>query len=153
MEKEVTTTMVREFISTVFVVDKGKVLMTWNLKVNNWVPIGGHIDSNQLPCESVIREAKEESNLDIEIHSNPNITKSIVNLPQPFNVHLDHVKEDHKHINLTYFATIKKGSGECFEIDDEGKPLKWFSREDLNQDDSLIPAIKEWALEALDELE
>jgi 8-oxo-dGTP pyrophosphatase MutT (NUDIX family) len=59
----------REFISTVYVVDKNRVLLTWNLKANNWVPIGGHVDKNQLPCFSVIREAKEESNLDIEIIS------------------------------------------------------------------------------------
>jgi 8-oxo-dGTP pyrophosphatase MutT (NUDIX family) len=144
--KEVT----REFISTVFVVHEQKVLMTWNRKVNNWVPIGGHIDKNELPCESVIREAKEESNLDIEIISQK--TSSTVNLPQPLNVHLDHLKDDHKHINLAYLGKIKKGSPACFEIDDEGKPLKWFSREDLEKETTLIPEIKEWALEALNQL-
>ncbi len=143
----------REFISTVFVVDKSKVLMTWNRKVNHWVPIGGHIDKNELPCESVIREAKEESNLDIEIFSNPKSTKSTVNLPQPANVHLDHIKDNHKHINLTYFATIKSDSPKCWEIDDEGKELRWFSKEDIENDNSLVPEIREWALEALDALE
>ncbi len=145
-EKEI----IREFISTVFVIDKGKVLLTWNRKVNNWVPIGDHIEKNELPCESVIREAKEESNLDIELFSLNK--KQTVNLPQPLNIHIDHIKENHKHINLTYLATIKDISEKCFEIDDEGKPLKWFSKEELENETTLIPEIKEWALEALEVL-
>lgn len=140
--------IVREFISTVFVVDKNKVLLTWNYKVNNWVPIGGHIEKNELPCESVIREAKEESNLDIDLISLNK--KQTVNLPQPLNVHLDHIKGDHKHINLTYVARVKEGSPECLKIDDEGKELRWFSKEDLENEKTLIPEIKQWALEALE---
>jgi len=142
--------IIKEFISTVFVVNNGKVLMTWNKKVNNWVPIGGHIEKNELPCNSVIREAKEESNLDIELVSyNENQT---VNLVQPLNIHLDHIKEDHKHINLTYIAKIKPESPECLKIDDEGKELRWFSKEDLENEITLIPEIKEWAIEAINTL-
>jgi len=142
--------IIKEFISTVFVVHEGKVLMTWNKKVNNWVPIGGHIEKNELPCESVIREAKEESNLDIELISiNKNLT---VNLPQPLNIHLDNLNPDHKHINLAYLGRIKQESPVCFEIDDEGKPLRWFSKEDLEKETTLIPEIREWALEALNQL-
>jgi 8-oxo-dGTP pyrophosphatase MutT (NUDIX family) len=145
-EKEIT----RDFISTVFVVHENRVLLTWNHKVNNWIPIGGHIEKNQLPCFSVIREAKEESNLDIELISLNK--KSSDNLAQPVNVHLDHIKEDHKHINLTYFAKIKQGSPECLKIDDEGKELRWFSKEDLENNLSLLPNVKEFALEALKSL-
>jgi len=142
-EKEV----VQEFVSTVYVVDNDKALLTWNRKCSNWVPIGGHIDTNQLPCFSVIREAKEESNLDIELVSLNK--KSSDNIAQPVSLHLDHVKEDHKHINLTYFAKVKKESPECLKIDDEGKELRWFSKEDLEKDNTLLPNVKEYALEAL----
>ncbi|MDD4984064.1 MAG: NUDIX domain-containing protein [Candidatus ainarchaeum sp.] len=140
--------IVREFISTVFVVKNAKVLMTWNKKVSNWIPIGGHIEQNELPCNSVIREAKEESGLDIEL-IHPSSKAETANLVQPIHVHLDHIKEDHKHINLIYFGTVK--GGECFEIDDEGKELKWFSKEDLEKE-SLLPNVKEWATEALKHL-
>ena len=58
--------VIKEFLSTVFVVDKNKILMTWNKKVRSWIPVGGHIEPNELPCDSVIREAKEESGLDIK---------------------------------------------------------------------------------------
>jgi len=140
--------IVREFLSTVFVVKDGKVLMTWNNKVNNWVPIGGHIEPNELPCISVIREAKEESGLDVELVS-PFDKSKTANLIQPTHVHLDHIKEDHKHINLIYFGIVKEG--ECFEIDDEGKELKWFSKEELEKE-GLSDSVKEWAIEALNHL-
>jgi ADP-ribose pyrophosphatase YjhB (NUDIX family) len=140
--------IVREFISTVFVVRNGKVLMTWNKKVNNWIPIGGHIETNELPCSSVIREAKEESGLDIELVS-PFDKSKTANLVQPVHVHLDHIKKDHQHINLIYFGTVK--GGEFLTIDDEGKELKWFSEEELEKE-NLLPSVKEWAIEALNQL-
>jgi ADP-ribose pyrophosphatase YjhB (NUDIX family) len=141
--------VVREFLSTVFIVQQNKVLMTWNKKVNNWIPLGGHIEANELPCTSVIREAKEESGLEIELVDSFTTAKT-ANLVQPIHIHLDHIKEDHKHINLIYLGIVK--SGKCFKLDDEGKELKWFSREELEQEDAknkLIPSVKEWALEAL----
>jgi 8-oxo-dGTP pyrophosphatase MutT (NUDIX family) len=140
--------MTREFVSTVFVVKDGKVLMTWNKKVNNWVPIGGHIEQNELPCASVIREAKEESGLDIELISTYDKSK-LSNLVQPVHIQLDHIKENHEHINLLYFGIVK--GGECFEIDDEGKELRWFSKKELEELD-LIPRVKEWAIESLKQL-
>lgn len=140
--------VVREFLSTVFVVNNGKVLMTWNNKVNNWIPIGGHIEPNELPCASVIREAKEESGLDIELVC-PFDKSKTANLVQPVHIHLDHIREDHKHINLIYFGVVK--DGKCFEVDDEGKELRWFTKEELQKED-LISGVKEWAVEALNQL-
>lgn len=138
----------REFISTVFIVKDKKVLLTWNKKVNNWIPIGGHIEPNELPCISAIREAKEESGLDIELISPFNKSES-ANLIQPVHIHLDHIKDDHEHINLIYFGLVK--GGECLKLDDEGKELKWFSQEELGKD-NLIPNVKEWALKAINYL-
>ena len=138
----------REFISTVFVVKNGKVLMTWNKKINNWIPIGGHIELNELPCDSVIREAKEESGLEIELISPPNKSET-ANLIQPVHIHLDHIKDDHKHINLIYFGIVKKGK--CFEVDDEGKELRWFSKRELEKE-NILPNIKEWAIKSLKQL-
>lgn len=140
--------VIREFISTVFIVKDKKVLLTWNKKVNNWIPIGGHIEPNELPCSSIIREAKEESGLDIELISQFDKSKT-ANLVQPVHIHLDHIKEDHKHINLIYFGIVK--GGKCFEIDDEGKELRWFSKEELEKE-NLLANVKEWALEALNKL-
>tara|TARA_Y100000310_G_scaffold340082_1_gene434719 strand:+ start:2314 stop:2619 length:306 start_codon:yes stop_codon:yes gene_type:complete len=99
--------VVKEFLSTVFIVNEGKVLLNFNNKCQIWVPPGGHIEKNELPCDAVIREAKEETGLDVGLVS---ASKSLnANLVQPAHVHLDHIKDDHKHINLMYFAVVKGG--------------------------------------------
>ena len=74
------------------------------------------------------------------------------NLPQPVNLRLDHIKEDHKHINIAYFGTVK--SGVFKEKADDGAPSRWFTKEELENEpeDKLIPNVKEWALKALDML-
>lgn len=141
--------IVRHFLSTVFVVKDKKVLLTWNKKVKTWIPVGGHLDPNELPCSSVIREAKEESGLDIELVC-PFDKSTTGNLVQPVHVHLDHVRDDHKHINLIYFGIVK--GGELLPESDEQTPIKWFSQDEVEQAD-LLPNIKEWALESIKHVE
>lgn len=136
----------REFISTVFVVDAGTVLMTWNNKVHNWIPIGGHTEPNELPCDSVIREAREETGLDIQLFS-PTQQPESANLIQPAHIHLDDIAPDHKHINLIYFGKVTGGT--CRTRDDEGKELRWFTKQELVTE-KLLPNVKEWALRSLE---
>lgn len=140
--------VVREFLSTVYIVKDKKVLLTWNKKVNNWIPLGGHIETNELPCSSAVREAKEESGLDIELVCPYDKSKTL-NLVQPVNIHLDHIKEDHKHINLAYFGIVK--GGKLMKESDEQTPLRWFSADELENED-LLPDVKEWAIEAIKQL-
>jgi 8-oxo-dGTP pyrophosphatase MutT (NUDIX family) len=141
-------TIVREFLSTVFIVKDRKVLMTWNKNIKTWVPLGGHIELNELPCDSAIREAREESGLDIELIS-PYDKSKTGNLVQPVHMHLDHIKDDHEHINLIYFGIVK--GGELLKESDEQTSLKWFSKEELEKE-NLLPNIKEWAVKAIEEL-
>ena len=137
--------MVKEFLSTVFIVHENKVLMTWNRKVRTWIPVGGHIEPNELPCDSAIREAKEESGLDIKL-VNPGPQRESQNLVQPVHLPLDHIKDDHKHINLIYYGRVI--GGDLLEESDEQTPLRWFTREEVEAED-LFPNVKEWALESL----
>ncbi|MBD3313274.1 NUDIX domain-containing protein [Candidatus Woesearchaeota archaeon] len=137
--------VVQEFLSTVYVVKDSKVLMTWNKKVKTWIPVGGHIEQNELPCDSVIREAKEETGLDVELVClDDSPTKNLV---QPVHVHLDHIKDDHKHINLIYFGKVI--GGQFMEESDEQTENRWFSKEEIEKMD-LMDNVKEWALKALD---
>ncbi len=140
--------IVKEFLSTVYIVKNKKVLLTWNKKVKTWVPVGGHIEPNELPCDSVIREAKEESGLDVKLVCLNDNSKTR-NITQPVHLHLDHIKDDHKHINLIYFGVVV--GGELLEESDEQTPLKWFSYEDLKKE-NLFPNIKEWAEKAIENI-
>jgi len=137
--------IVLEFISTVYIVKDKRVLLTWNKNINAWIPLGGHIEKNELPCLCAVREAKEESGLDIELLSVYGKSKT-ANLVQPVHVHLDHITENHKHINLIYFGRVL--GGKMMDQSDEGTALNWFTREEIEATE-LLPNIKEWSLDAI----
>ncbi len=136
----------REFLSTVYVVDKGKVLLTWNKKVGKFVPLGGHINENELPCECAIREAKEESGYDVKLIDLGNL--KVRNLSQNLDIHLDVINPNHHHINLSYVGIIKGGN--MLEKSDEGTELKWFSKEELEIHRDILENTREKALKSLD---
>lgn len=60
--------MQRHFTATAYVFDPaGRVLLLWHGKLLRWMPPGGHVDENELPEDTAVRECKEETGLDIEI--------------------------------------------------------------------------------------
>lgn len=136
----------REFLGTVYVVKDGKVLLTFNKKVQNFVPLGGHTDENELPCECAIREAKEESGYDVELISGNDFKSH--SIPQNFSIGLDEIKPDHHHINLAYVGKVI--GGQELEESDEGTELKWFGQEEIEQMENLFENVKEGALKALE---
>jgi len=137
--------LVREFLSTVYIVCDGKILLTFNKKVKKFVPLGGHIEKNELPCESVIREAKEESGYDIKLVDAGFL--KMENLPQNFDIQLDVITLDHHHINLSYLGKVVEGK-ELLESD-EATELRWFSSEDLKESEDIFENTREKALVAI----
>ncbi len=43
--------------------------------INKWLPVGGHIEQNETPDEALLREIKEETNLDVELLNKPAISE------------------------------------------------------------------------------
>ena len=58
---------IRHFTATGFVVDSNAILLHWHPKVLAWLPPGGHIESNEDPAQTVLREVFEETGLKVEI--------------------------------------------------------------------------------------
>ncbi len=145
MEETTEQNIIREFLGTVYIVDSGKVLLTFNKKIQNYVPVGGHTDENELPCACAIREAKEELGYEIELIDGNGFQSH--SIPQNFAIGLDEIKPDHHHINLAYVGKII--TGEELVESDEGTELKWFTKEELEQVEDLLENVKEGALKAL----
>src|SRR5256885_16696101 len=56
-----------DFTVAIFVVHDGKILLIHHRKLNAWLPLGGHIELDEEPEQAALREAKEESGLDVEL--------------------------------------------------------------------------------------
>ena len=57
----------RHFTATGFVVNGDATLLHWHKKVQEWLPPGGHVDLNEDPVQTTLREIKEETGFDVEI--------------------------------------------------------------------------------------
>lgn len=62
----------KHFTVSIYIVHKEKVLLHHHKKYNRILPLGGHIEKNELPEETCIREAKEESGLNITLYNSNN---------------------------------------------------------------------------------
>lgn len=97
----------RHHTATAYVVSDEKTLLLWHRKLRMWLPPGGHCEPDEDPVEAAIREALEETALDVEVIAPPDLLvcpgprvlpppaviliEDIVRDDQPFHQHIDHV--------------------------------------------------------------
>jgi 8-oxo-dGTP pyrophosphatase MutT (NUDIX family) len=142
--------MKTDLVVEAFLIYNNKVLLVYHKKLNFWLPPGGHIEKNETPDETVLREFKEEVGLDVEILNRNDVLmegKIVKQLAVPFYVNVHNVG-DHDHCCLFYLCTTKYP--EKIKINkSELKDFGWFSAEELDQ--KLIPAdVRNIAMKAFD---
>ncbi len=139
----------RHFTATTIIVFKQKVLLHMHKKLGVWLPVGGHIDLNELPENAALREIKEESGLEVELF-NPDKKIDFGDarqLMRPVHIILEDINEFHQHIDFIYYAKAK-----TFELnpsEGETKNLKWLSSDEIKKLDKIPINTKKLALEAL----
>lgn len=140
--------------ATVYIVKDGKVLLHKHKKYGTWFAIGGHIEDGEFAHSAAIREAKEETGLDIElIPTECAGWADLVNverLPAPFMLQHQGIGSDEEFIDSIYIATV--GSDRLCPQADESSVLKWFSKSELQCSD-IKPHIKNTALAVLEFIE
>jgi 8-oxo-dGTP pyrophosphatase MutT (NUDIX family) len=125
----------RDFVSATLCINKNKVLLIHHKKLDMWLPPGGHIDDNELPCECAIREFKEETGLDIDLVGEEENIGQVKKLIHPHHIQLEDIEEGHQHIDLVYLAKLKDPNQSFIIKKDEVKNIKWFSEKELESDE------------------
>ena len=87
----------------------GKVLMIKHKKLGVWLPPGGHIDENELPCKAVLREIFEETGVSASVISaarDTGFTTADYELPLPMEILLEDIEGNglHNHIDMIYLC-------------------------------------------------
>lgn len=137
------------FCATACIVDKEnkKILFIHHKKLNKWLFVGGHIEENEDPETAVIREVKEETNLDIILLGERYPREE--DFIKPFALQRNIVKENHIHMDLFYIALVKNVSI-LKPKDDEILNYKWFSKEEIFNDEfDTFPEKKKMAIDVL----
>jgi len=95
-----------DFTVAIFVVQNGRVLLIHHRKLEKWLPLGGHIELDEDPEQAALREAKEESGLDVELLGErpPTTSPGTRALIAPRFLDIHRINETHEHIGLIYWA-------------------------------------------------
>lgn len=139
----------RVYTASTFIVSQGKVLLHFHPKFHMWLQIGGHIEANELPHETALRETKEETGLYVALYHSDNVLtfSDAEYVPRP--MHIVAVKGLHgkQFVDFLYYAsTLEQHLPQSADV-----VYRWFSREDLNdyQQWTMPENIRYFALEAL----
>jgi len=144
-----------DFTASVYIVFENKILLHMHKKLNMWLPPGGHIELDEDPNEAVVREAKEETGLDVVLVGEERKYTSSFGArdlipPRFLNRHYFDSKKTHEHIDHVYF-------GRAFSADARhevaGGEIRWFSKEELEENAfDILEDVRHHALIALQEL-
>ncbi|MSS70484.1 MAG: NUDIX domain-containing protein [Candidatus Latescibacteria bacterium] len=126
-------TLTRDFTATTFVVQGDRTLLIYHKKIRMWLPPGGHIDPNELPCDAAVREVREETGLEVELLSPRSAMGGVRVLSQPVCILLEKIVEGHEHIDLIYFGRVVGGALAPSLEETEG--CRWCTAQDLGSPD------------------
>jgi 8-oxo-dGTP pyrophosphatase MutT (NUDIX family) len=135
-----------DFTVGIFVVHKSKVLLIHHRNLNKWLPLGGHIELDEDPETAALREAKEESGLEVELLGErpPTTEAGTRALIAPRFLDIHRITDTHEHIGMIYWACPKRGSGAPAAgptlAPAEHHDIRWCSAADL---DTLQPPMSD----------
>lgn len=145
-----------DFTASVYIVRGDKVLLHMHKKLGMWLPPGGHIELDEDPNQAAIREAKEETGLDIQLVGETKAYEDSRYLPRDLvppailNRHFFDEAHTHEHVDMAFFARAPVGD----PVPEEGGgEVRWFTKEDIERNDAgIVPDVQAHALKALEAL-
>ena len=123
--------------------ESGQILMIKHRKKGKWLPPGGHVDENELPCIAVAREVLEETGVSVQVLSSVSELGLSIGaakeLPLPLRIMYWNVG-DTNYINLVYLcrAINTDTTPQETEVDAVG----WYSPEEAIKMDTYEDIIK-----------
>lgn len=142
-----------DFTVAIFVVENERVLLIHHRKLDKWLPLGGHIELDEDPEFAALREAREESGLEVELVGDrpPTTEPGTRALIAPRFLDIHRITDTHEHIGMIYWARPKAGTLTRAEL--EHHDLRWCATGEL---DGLKPAmsnaVKWYCRKAIEEL-
>ena len=120
-----------DFTVAIFVVQDAKVLVIHHRKLGKWLPLGGHIELDEDPEMAALREAREESGLEVELIGErpPTTEPGTRALIAPRFLDIHRINETHEHIGMIYWARPK--GGKLALAPEEHHAIRWCSLSEL----------------------
>lgn len=150
----------RHFVTSVFVVNEGAVLLHEHDRLDLWLPPGGHIDRDELPHTAAKREVYEETGLEVTLVADrPGVQSALAEpLPMPRQLQLEDINVHdeavgHQHIDFVYYATAETRTVDPAPDEQPAADWRWFTTQALETPPENLPTdVEQTAREAISEL-
>jgi 8-oxo-dGTP pyrophosphatase MutT (NUDIX family) len=142
-----------DFTVAIFVVHDEKILVIHHRKLDKWLPLGGHIELDEDPEQAALREAFEESGLEVELLGErpPTTSPGTRALIAPRFLDIHRITPTHEHIGMIYWARPK--SGRVSLAADEHHDIRWCRLADLETlNPPMTDAVKWYCQKAIEEI-
>jgi 8-oxo-dGTP pyrophosphatase MutT (NUDIX family) len=142
-----------DFTVAIFVVRRREVLLIHHRQLNKWLPLGGHIELDEDPETAALREAREESGLEVELIGErpPTTEPGTRALIAPRFLDIHRINNSHEHIGLMYWARPLNGAVTLAAS--EHHHIRWCSAGDLEDlHPPMSDAVKWYCRKAIEEV-
>jgi len=143
-----------DFTVAIFVVRDGRVLLIHHRQLDQWLPLGGHIELHEDPETAALREALEESGLEVELIGErpPTTGPGTRALIAPRFLDIHRINDTHEHIGLIYWARPRHGAVTLAAS--EHHQIRWCPAGELETlQPAMSEAVKWYCRKAIDEVE
>ncbi len=122
-----------DYAADMFIVNDGVVLLRMHEKYDMWLAVGGHVELDEDMVEAALREAKEETGLDVTLIGEVPVGDAHEReLLVPHSINRHRINDVHEHISFVYFGT-------CDTRETDPAPgekrdgFKWFTKDELDE--------------------
>lgn len=138
----------RHFTATVYIVNDGATALHHHERLGIRIPPGGHVDRDELPHRTAIRECEEETGLTPTIiHEGGGVETPVGRpLPRPrhqmlYDINVHDGEVGHQHIDQIFYAKVSDRQIDPAEGERPAEAWDWYTPEDLRQaslDDDVV---------------
>ena len=148
----------RHFVATVYVVHDGATLLHRHDRLDMWLPPGGHVERDELPHEAAVREAREETGLDVDLVAGDREfeTGTVRSLPEPEHLLLEDINVHdgavgHQHVDFVFYGRATDRRLAPAEDEAPAWDWEWFGPDELaSRRDRFEPDVVEVGRQAIE---
>lgn len=125
-------------------VQNRKLLLIHHRALNKWLPLGGHVELDEDPEQAALREAREESGLEVELigERQPTTGPGTRALIRPRFLDIHRISDTHEHVGMIYWARPLSGTATLAEA--EHHAIRWCTLGELEELRPQMDAAVKW---------
>lgn len=132
----------RHFTATVYIVNNGATALHHHERLGICIPPGGHVERDELPHQTAVRECEEETGLTPAIVSEATGVETPVGRPLPrprhqmlYDINVHDGEVGHQHIDQIFYASVPERTIDPADGERSAAAWDWYAPAELRAAD------------------